>query len=723
MDASLAHYRLRPDLSWTRRATEGRVRWLVRDPLTFDHFLVTSRERTIAHLIDRCDTLDQLLAEFREAHPFQELSAASCLRFINKLCGLGIVLDGRRGQAIQQRRRKKALQKKSRLLQLLTPLYLRLPGMDASWLLRRIDWISRFLFHPLAIVTVLVAFGVLFGFVMSHLDAIAGRFLEHASYLTARDALLILGVFVVVKVFHELGHALACRYYGADCHEIGVLLLVLTPCLYCDVTDAWRLSSRWRRLFIAAAGMYVELMISVAAMVVWLNTVPSELNSLAFSTLLVCSVGTVLVNINPLIRYDGYYMLTDLTDIPNLSSQANEVLDRRIVKWFAYRDAAPVSQDGSDAFLLSYAIAALTYRTLIIVAIAWMLLTLGELYHVEPLAWVAVTAMVLGVLWKVKQSMTNIYRRVRLGGVRPIRTLTTGLVAATLLALLFLPYSSYVNVVGVLDATGSTPIYATQTGHIDHSVEEGTRVRRGETIAVIRNYEIDLKVETLATKLRAAAVQERHLVDRSTIDDSAAGELAQLRSRMNQLREQLATVKDQQQSLEIKSPCNGRVVAAPWKETRGDSLRRLAGWSGSALTAANRQCLVERGELLCHVVPENDAKAVFYVPDDTIDLVKARSAADVRLTALPRKTFRGRVNDISTVAVDDLPLSLADRIPFSTVDGLAKPLEPHFQVAVRIEDAVPPANFRGVLHGRIAMQPMSLAARCARYLASIWRQR
>jgi putative peptide zinc metalloprotease protein len=694
---------------------------LVRDPLTFDHFLVTPTERSIAVLVEECGSVDELLEEYHRRHPFQRMSAQNCVRFIHRLCSLGIVLDDRRGQALQQRRKKRAQQKKSRILQLLSPLYVRLPGIDASWLLKRLDGVSRFLFHPVAIGAVLASFVMLLGFVISHLDSIAGKVLENASFLTAQDALLLLAVFVVVKVFHELGHALACRFYRADCHEIGILFLVLAPCLYCDVTDAWRLKSRWQRMFIAAAGMYVELIISILAMILWLNTVPSAVNTLAFNTLAVCSIGTIFVNINPLIRYDGYYMLTDLTDIPNLSSQGNEVLDRRIVQWFAYRDVAPSQQDGSDTFLLSYSLAALSYRVFMVTAICWMLLHFGRAHHVEPLAWGVIAVMLFGVTYKVSQTMRNLFRRVKLGGVHPLRTTATAAILIAGFAALWLPTSSDFPIVGVLDSADNAPIYATQDGTLVPALPSGTQVEEGTTIATIENFELDLQEKGLENKINANRIRERHLIDRSTIDEAAARELPELRTRLSQLEDQLATVRDEIDSLVIKSPCDGWIVAVPWRSEVEKHDRRLPRWSGDPLAAENQGYLVERGELLCRVVTNKNWEAVFYVPDKTVDLVVSQANTKICLAAAPGIIYTGKVGLIGREAVDEVPMSLADRIPYASVDGRPQPLEPHYRVAVRLSAKLNHAAFDGVVHGRVEMEPTSIASRLSRYATRIWR--
>ena len=132
--------------------------------------------------------------------------------------------------------------------------------------------------------------------------------------------------YVVAKSLHELGHGLACVRYRAYCRELGVMFLCLAPCLYCDTTDAWKLSSKWERAAIAAAGMWVEWILATLAAGVWLITQAGTLHYVAASMMLVCSLGTLLVNSNPLLKYDGYYLLSDLWGVPNLSELGSDAL-------------------------------------------------------------------------------------------------------------------------------------------------------------------------------------------------------------------------------------------------------------------------------------------------------------------------------------------------------------------------------------------------------------
>ena len=128
---------------------------------------------------------------------------------------------------------------------------------------------------------------------------------------------------ITTKALHELGHALACKHYGGECHELGLMLLVFTPCLYCNVSDSWMLPSKYQRAFIGFAGMYVEIFLASIATFIWWYSDPSGvLSNVCLRVMFISSVSTLLFNGNPLLRFDGYYVFSDAIEIPNLATRA-----------------------------------------------------------------------------------------------------------------------------------------------------------------------------------------------------------------------------------------------------------------------------------------------------------------------------------------------------------------------------------------------------------------
>src|SRR5262249_12722130 len=192
-----------------------------------------------------------------------------------------------------------------------------------TWMLPYTRWIFTF-GNALAS---LILIGAALMLVATHFQTFRDKlpgYQEFFSFKTVGYLWLALGV---VKVIHEFGHGLSCKVFGGEVHEMGALLLCLSPCLYCNVSDAWTMPSKWHRIIISFAGIYVELIIAAIATFVWWNSASHPfVYNLSLSLMIVCSVSTVVFNANPLMRYDGYYVLADWLEIPNLRERSNRFL-------------------------------------------------------------------------------------------------------------------------------------------------------------------------------------------------------------------------------------------------------------------------------------------------------------------------------------------------------------------------------------------------------------
>ena len=142
------------------------------------------------------------------------------------------------------------------------------------------------------------------------------------SLLTLHNIFLLWLTTMAVKVFHEFGHGLACKHFGGEVHEMGAAFILLSPFLFCDATDSWMFAKKHRKLIVTMGGIYVELFIAAVAALVWANTDRGALNQVSYNIMVVASITTLLFNANPLMRFDGYYALADLLDVPNLREKA-----------------------------------------------------------------------------------------------------------------------------------------------------------------------------------------------------------------------------------------------------------------------------------------------------------------------------------------------------------------------------------------------------------------
>ncbi len=279
-------------------------------------------------------SLDDIRRRFEEEFAPKRISLPQLQSFLGMLHGEGLIITDAKGQAEELLERYKKRSRKEFWGQFANPLAIRFRGVDPerflNWLHPRMHWLLSPVMVALSfalIIAALLLVAVQFQTVMAKLP-------DFDVFFGWRNAVLLVVVFAVTKILHELGHAISCRHFGGECHELGVMFLVFTPCLYVNVSDAWMLPNKWHRIAISGAGMYVEMILAAIATFLWWFSEPGMLNALCLNIMVVCSVTTVLFNGNPLLKYDGYYMLADLVEVPNLRQQAGALIKQASGQFF-----------------------------------------------------------------------------------------------------------------------------------------------------------------------------------------------------------------------------------------------------------------------------------------------------------------------------------------------------------------------------------------------------
>ena len=325
--------RVRTDLHWTfasRSLFQNTELWIAFDPVTRHSYRFGVEEHWLIGQMRGKATLRQLCERFACHFPGKEFSIAELqafcqgLRVRQLLCSTSIA-DWRKyslhgGHIRNMLNPSNWVSWRARGLNL-DPLL--------AWLAPRCGW----LFSPLAVrfwslVCLATLVVVLLDFPRLNVQTSGWNWLDQP---TLYGSLFV--VFLLTRALHELGHAIVCKRFGVRCPDLGAFIVLGAPCVYCDVTESWRLPAPWQRAAVAAAGMYVELIVAALASLVWLATVDGMVNIVALQTMLICSVSTLLININPLMRFDGYYILSDLTNEANLRTRADEACLRELYRW------------------------------------------------------------------------------------------------------------------------------------------------------------------------------------------------------------------------------------------------------------------------------------------------------------------------------------------------------------------------------------------------------
>ena len=641
----------------------GVRRWCVKDPLARTYAHLRDEEFAVLSRLDGRATAGGVRAAFGQAFPGRELTALGLARFLAELRAGGLVTTPPGGTAVAPKAKlwKRALRWPAALLAI------RFRGVDPMPLLVPLERLLR----PLFARPVLLAAGALVasaaGLFALNADAVFAALPEIGAFLSAANLPWLLAVLGAMKVLHELGHGLSCVHFGGECPELGVMILVLAPCLYCDVSDAWLLADRRRRIAVVAAGVAVEVVLASAALWLWWLAEPGLFRTLCLNVAVVGSVSTVLFNGNPLLRYDGYFVLADLLEIPNLAETSKAAWREAVSRWFRgergpdrfARQARPGSpsplggappatwDEGEEPakrrWLLAYGAAAAVYRVLLTVAIAWLLFTILTPLGLRPLAeamavaaglglvggplFAVVRGAVEGIAGGASGAASSAWRGAKADlaegarpPIRPTRVLAALLAFAGLVGVVgFLPLPERVEAPAALRPAGAVRVFAVTGGTVAWAAPPGARVAAGDPLMRLEDLELDRQVAELNGRLALARLR-RDLLDARRLDDpTAAAGLAGLDRQAASLAAQLKRREEDRDRLTLRAPIAGTVVDPPRlpdAPPADDPGAALPGWTGTPLDAANRGAHLAPGTLVALIAPGDPFLATDRLEDE-----------------------------------------------------------------------------------------------------------
>src|SRR3954465_7302702 len=495
--------RKRPDLKARRQRYQGRIYWVVKDPVGLQYYRFEEKEYGILKMLDGQSSLDEIADRFERDFPPQTIRTEELQQFIGMLHRSGLVITDAPGQGQQLVKRRDERKRQERLATLTNILSLRFKGVDPERFFNFIYPFIRWFFSVPAMIACITIGLCALSLIIVQFDLFHSRLPDFHYFFRAQNWLWLALTLCVTKVLHEFGHGLSCKHFGGECHEIGVMFLVLTPCLYCNVSDSWMLPNRWHRAAIGAAGMYVELVLASIATFIWWFSAPGPLNYICLNVMFVSSVSTVMFNANPLLRYDGYYILSDVLEIPNLRQKASTILNRKLGKWCLGLEEPedPFLPQRKQWLFATYTVASAIYRWVVTFSILYFLNRVFEPYGLKVLGQAIALGSIYGLLI---QPLINLYKFFkvpgRLGKVSSVRLYSTAAVAVgAILAVGFIPFPSHVYAPLEVHARHAEWIYGAVNGTVDKTfVRPGDVVKKGQPLAQLRDIDLDLKITELS---------------------------------------------------------------------------------------------------------------------------------------------------------------------------------------------------------------------------------
>lgn len=609
---------LRTHLRFHRQHMRGERWHVLEDPFSNQFFRL--REAAwdfVARLDGRC-TVEEAWKATLESNPEDAPGQSEVIRLLAQLYASNLVISDLPADTANLFRRYSKRRHREFTGKLTSFMFARFPLFDPDrFLVRALPWV-KWIFGKVGLALWLI---VVFYGAKTVLENSGRLWAQGGNVLSPSNLPLLYVGIALLAILHEFGHGFTCRRLGGEVHTMGVMLLVFTPLPYVDVTSSWAFRGKGRRMAVGAAGMIVEIFVAAIAAVVWANTdAPSLIHGLAFNVMFAASVSTILFNANPLLRFDGYYLLSDYLGLPNLYSRGQKQLIYFFEHYvFGIRSARSEAQSRKENFWLTvYGILSLLYRIFvfagIILFVSSQFLFLGVLLGVFCLvAWVAVPA---GKFINFLISSPKLARTRQRAAVA-----TVLMIGVPFAALYYIPAPRHAVAPGVIRAQSLQAVAPIASGRlVEVFAPSGSTVAAGDQL--LRLEDPELLLERQAAQAELAGVQAR--LSRA-MEAGGADYQAALRLRES-IAERIDYLESQIAGLTIRAPLAGTWVAPDSLLDEGRWFRR-----GESLGAV----VDESTMLFSAVVGQNDIGALFQDPIEGAQIrLRGQAGAPIRASHL-----------------------------------------------------------------------------------------
>lgn len=664
--------RLAPQVRFSRQIIRGEVWFILQDPLSGRHFRVTSEAHLLLELLDGSRTLEQVyeLAGRRqgEHRPSQQEIVDLVLQLHGSDLMRGMPKRGSRELAA----RAVAIRRARMMRTLKSPLTIRIPLINPDRFLERTRGLGRLLFSRFGFAAWLIIIGWTAAEVGTNWAELTGSVVERV--LAADNLPLLTLAFVLSKLVHEFGHGLAVKRWGGEVNEMGITLLVFMPIPYVEASSSAIFPSKWQRAAVGAAGMYLELMLAAAAMFVWLYMGPGLLRTLAFNTMVVAGVSTILINANPLLRYDGYFILADIIEIPNLGPRAYRRLGDLAQRYLFGVSKPPAGSlaEGETGWLVTYAIASYLCRMFVIASIAIFLANQFFVIGVALAIWLCAASIVLPFY----RGAAFVLASPKLEGHRQRALLVTALGLSALAGLLFvLPAPLATRAEGVVWAPPGAEV-ATETDGFVKAVlaKDGDAVCTGCQLLALDNPELPTSLAVL--EARQAALNARYQSER--LSDLVKSQVTQ--KEIDHVQQQVAHGRDRIGKLMLSAPRDGRFTISEASDLIGR--------------------YVAKGNIVGYVYRQQDLLIRVIARQEDMGLIQdGVRRVSIRLPGNVDEELHGTIERTIPSATDRLPslaLSAAaggGASVESQQSGAPKALQRYFEIHITVMGAHRPERF------------------------------
>jgi len=538
-----------------------------------------------------------------------------------------------KAKTLVERRDRRA---KKRHRALLNPFAFRVSLGDPSRFVRRLDRFGAVLLSPLMLWIWIAVMAVALALASSNWQTLV---VTASRYMATPHFLFLAWVsFPVIKALHELGHALAVRRWGGDVHHWGITLLVLVPAPFVDASAAGAFRARYQRVVVSAAGIMIELSLAAIALAIWLNLQPGMVRDIAFVTMFIASVSTVVFNGNPLLPFDGYYVMCDVLDLPNLGPRSRAYWFERLrqLALLGARGGTSVEYaKGERKWLVMYAPLSLACRLFISsLIVLWvgsysvLLGTLAAIFVLITVCLMPAWRLISSVLASAPAGTPRFRARAALAGV----ALAIGTV------LFAVPFPSHTLARGVVWLPDQARVRAETDGFVAHIlVKDGEQVEAGRLLLVLEDPDLLVEHDMMSRKLAGLRADHYSVLLTNPLQaENVVEEIVQIRNQLQRVEERI-------EHLNIRARMSGRLVVPRQDDLLGSMARR--------------------GDTLGYVLVSEQIRVRAALSERDAALVRESTRSiSVRLADAPENAIRALLIRDVPAATHDLPSrALGDR--------------------------------------------------------------
>jgi putative peptide zinc metalloprotease protein len=681
MIAAASAIEIRPQLKANvdvfRHVIRNEVWYLFHDRALDRQYWLAAGGAEIVGALDGKRSIEEIRREFAVRRGADAIESDDLARFFNQLHSLGLLRSGV-APAAAEIDRKRSLGGRRKVVGLLkSPLMLRIPLLDPAPILDRLQRFTPFLFSRagVALWFAVVLVGAVIG--IMHWGELTHDLTDRM--LSVENLAVAWLVYPAIKIVHEFMHALVLRHFGGEVRRMGIIMIAFVPVPYVDASASAAFPDKHRRVLVAAAGMMAELFLCGLAVMGWVLAEPSLFRVVCYNVILITGISTLLFNGNPLQRYDGYYILTDLVEIPGLAMRSMQMTTYLARRWLlADPDAKPPrAAPGETIWFYLYGPASFVYRTLLMLSIGLYV------YHTYKAVGTVLVLWTFGaMLWGPGKAIVQLIKSETPGRRSRafLRLGVIGAVAATLLFVVPVPFGAVV--VGTVWVPEEANARSRAAGEVAAVlVSPRQHVAAGDPIVNLANPDVDRRVLVAQARLRE---MEASYTQASAVNRVQAAILA---DKVEQARDELNQALADRAGLVVRSPAAGEVIFPDQVALAG---RYYA-----------------KGEAIAMIWDARDTIVRAIVPQWEIDLVRARTrSVSVKPAYDPQATLPAEILRMVPSATDQLSssvLSIEGGGPFAVTrdrDNAVRMSEAMFQVDVRILRALPVDFLNGLANVR-----------------------